>query len=229
MKSILQLAFLALVMFSVSAGLSIWLYQQKQPVEKAESEKDTKKKDKEPEHPAERTDAKHDQKPVVKPPVEAPKHVSETPAREARLEKRIEQVDLILLDLRSQRDVYEGLMKQLNAELKLAGNRVVDTDAKVADLEKRKLELDSNERKNIERMATLYDSMTPEAAAQTMKQMSDTGRLDTAVKILSLMKERQAARLLDALGDPMLAAQMLDRMRGLKPVGGVVPASGKQP
>jgi hypothetical protein len=40
MKSIIQIGLIALVLFSVSAGLSIWLYQSRQPAEETPAEKE---------------------------------------------------------------------------------------------------------------------------------------------------------------------------------------------
>ena len=46
--------------------------------------------------------------------------------------------------------------------------------------------------------------------------MADSGRMDTAVRILSQMKDRQAAQVLAAIGDPALAAQLTDKVRLLR-------------
>jgi hypothetical protein len=68
-----------------------------------------------------------------------------------------------------------------------------------------------------------------------LKQMAESGRLETAAKILSLMKDRNSARVLAELSDPALAAQLLDKMRGIKaastsppprPGGSTLPAGG---
>ena len=46
--------------------------------------------------------------------------------------------------------------------------------------------------------------------------MVDSGKMDTAVKILATMRERQAARILALLEDRTMAVQVLDRLKGLK-------------
>ena len=45
-------------------------------------------------------------------------------------------------------------------------------------------------------MAGIYDKMDPEAAAQSIQQMAEKGKIDTAVTILANMRDRQAANLL---------------------------------
>ena len=57
-------------------------------------------------------------------------------------------------------------------------------------------ELEGDEKDNIKKMAGMYDSMPPEGAAKILQEMSDSGSMDTAVKLLAMMKERQAAKVL---------------------------------
>jgi flagellar motility protein MotE (MotC chaperone) len=90
------------------------------------------------------------------------------------------------------------------------------------------VDFEAAEKKNVEKIATMYDAMAPEASAPILKEMAEKGRLEMAAKILVLMKERNAARVLEAMNDPALALQVLEKMRGLRaapPAGGapVVP------
>jgi len=172
MKYALQLGFLALVLFSVSAGLSVWLNQSKQPTEASAAEKTHKKgaggdaehSDKGDKEKGEKGhgDSKSPSK------AEGGHSAAETANSEAlreRLLRRSEQYEMILKDLQAQREVHDALVKQIVAELKTATSKVNELDSKAADLDKKKVDLDAAERKNIERMASLYDSMNAETAA----------------------------------------------------------------
>jgi flagellar motility protein MotE (MotC chaperone) len=221
MKFFIQLALAAFLLFSVSAALSVWLYQTSRPADDAgPGEKAGKKKDKErePERP-EKDATEHKTSPKTSPPA-AERIDPDTAAAlrdcEARLQRRAAQMELILLDMQAEREAIDVLLRQVMAELKAANARSNELEAKAADLGKQRVELDAAERKNLERIAAMYDSMTPETAAPILRQMADSGRMDMAVKVLSQMKERQAARVLSELGDPALAAQLLDRLRGIK-------------
>ena len=101
-------------------------------------------------------------------------------------------------------------------ELKKVSTETSKLDALAEDLRKKKVEFEAGEKKNIEKIAAMYDAMTPEAAAPIIKQMADTGRLEMAAKILAQMKERNAARVLEAMGDPALALQVLEKVRGIR-------------
>jgi flagellar motility protein MotE (MotC chaperone) len=150
--------------------------------------------------------------------------------REEQVNSRQKQLELIYQDIRTERNVLDELRKQVADEMKVLNDRSLSIDRKVgdldqqrqaatkslADVQKRQIDLDGNERKNIDKMATMYDSMPPESAARILQQMADNGKLDTAVKLLSQMKERQAAKVLAELSDASLAAQLLEKMRGIK-------------
>jgi flagellar motility protein MotE (MotC chaperone) len=233
MKNFFILGLVALLLFSISASLSLWLNQSRAS---AEADK-TADKSGDKEKPSDKDKGGKKAVPATDPHAAPPPHgdpkadalaadaqaVAALRDREFRLERRAAQIELITRDLQAQQDAVEALSRQLAAELKTATAKSADLEALANDLDKRKVDLVSTERKNIEKMAAMYDSMAPESAALIMKQMADTGKLDMAVKILSQMKERQAARVLAELADPSLAAQLLERMRGLK-LGGVAPA-----
>jgi len=227
MKSLVQIAFVALLLFSVSAALSLWLNQSKQAAADPASEK-TEKKNREGEKKNDKEPGESKSTPKSEGVPASPVDMAAAAAlreNESRLRRRAEQMEVVLRDLQSERERVESLLKQVNTELKLSTARNSEVESKSADLEKKKVELDAAEKKNIERIAGMYDAMAPESAAPILRQMADNGRLDTAVKVLYQMKERQAARVLAELGDPALAAQLIERLRALK--SQVVPAAGK--
>jgi flagellar motility protein MotE (MotC chaperone) len=160
--------------------------------------------------------------------------------REEQVGSRQKQLELIYQDIRGERNVLDELRKQVADEMKALNAKLDTVDHKFgeleqqrqsvsksqADVQKQRTDIDTSERKNIDRMATMYDSMQPDSAARILQQMADNGKLDTAVKLLAQMKERQAAKVLAELSDASLAAQLLEKMRNLKrpTVGGITPA-----
>ncbi len=234
MKSTIQMAVIALVLFSASAGMSLWLNQSGKATEtpttaadgKAGKSDDKHTGDK---HGTEKSGDKHAaDKHAPDKSIEKTAHKSEsTPVadpsvvlalreREARIERRQAQMDLVLRDLQTQREAHDALAKLVAAEVKTAAAKASDNSVKLVELEKKQADLDAIEQKNIEKMAAMYDTMAPESAARIIQQLADSGKLELAVKILGRMKERQAARVLAEIPDTTLAAQMLDKLRLLK-------------
>lgn len=231
MKYALQVAVVAMTLFSISAALSLWLNQQK--VETAatadKGEKTEKKAGKEPGHSPDKDKEKEPAKPGPKTDTQTPTPVpvpSVTPpsldTRAAQLDRRQAMTELIQQDMQAHFKLLESLTKQVVQESKAAAAKAGEVEARAAELDKKRVELDASEAKNVERIAGMVDGMPPETAAQVLTQMADTGKLDTVVKVLASMKQQKAARVMAEM-ERELAGQLLDRMRGYKPV---VPAGG---
>ncbi len=225
MKNFLILGLLALLLFSVSAALSLWLNQSKQPDQAAEKDKDKDKTAKGPKSgdPKESTEPKA--APKVDPPAAGPEAAAKTTREsEAKLKLRAEQLELVVRDLQTQREATEAALRAVMTELKNVSTETTKLDSLVKDLQQKKVDFEAGEKVNITKIAAMYDAMTPEAAAPILKQMADTGKLEMAAKILVQMKERNAARVLEAMGDPALALQILEKMRGLRATPAPAPA-----
>jgi flagellar motility protein MotE (MotC chaperone) len=150
--------------------------------------------------------------------------------REEQLTARQKQLETIYQDIRGERNVLDELRKQVADEMKALNEKMVSVDRRAGDVDqkdqafakrvseqkKSQTEIDNVELKNIDKISEMYNSMAPDAAARILQQMADSGQMNTAVKILSKMKERQAAKVLAELPDATLAAQLLEKMRGVK-------------
>jgi chromosome segregation ATPase len=182
MKNMLTLGVLAVVCFTAAGALSIYL--QKSPVaeETKEPAAGKKKKDKEKDDdiPAVRTTPTVASEETAKLTAELRDQASRLRDRENRLKVKEQQVELILSDIRSEREALDRIRGQISVEMKLAADKSTDLDKKFTDLdEQRKLlakgstelaktrtEYDKDERTNIAKMAALYDAMAPENAAK---------------------------------------------------------------
>ena len=221
MKNLLILALASLLLFSVAAGLSIWLQQSKAPTEPTKDKDDEKKKSaKEKLEPADKEKLPKDKSEV--PETVTPKE------RETAFEKRQARVELILADMRTERDDFDKLSKTVAAETK-AAIAAADEDLRLADLKNaqkpndppKKLLVpfvDPGEQKNIDKLAAMYDAMAPDAAAKLAAEMSNNGSLETAVQILAKMKDTKLAKVLEAMPDQALAAQIVEKIKKLRKV-----------
>jgi flagellar motility protein MotE (MotC chaperone) len=150
--------------------------------------------------------------------------------KEAQLDARQQRLELVYQDIKGERSALDELRKQVSEELKAveekmtvverkhveSEQKIQDKSAEISALEKKRVELGNVEQNNIKRMAEMYDNMDAESAARILQQLADSAKLDTAVKVLGLMKERQAAKVLAAMPpDSGLAAQLLERLKGL--------------
>jgi flagellar motility protein MotE (MotC chaperone) len=226
MKNFLVLGLLALFLFSVSAALSVWLNQSKTAEATAEKEKEKEKDKDKGKGPKDAHD--HDQKPLV-PKADAGPSAAESGAalreREERVTYRNAQMQLVVADLRFQREATDKLMAKVVEELKNAGAEAAKLEMLAKDLKDKQLQADAGDKKNIDKLASVYEAMSPEAAAGQLKDMVENGKLDMAAKILDQMKGRNAARVLEVMSEST-ASQIVGRIEKLRPPPPVVPAKG---
>ena len=243
MKNILIMGLAALLFFSVSAGLSLWLNG---PVVKADpAAADAKVAPRKVKDKGKSAGDEHEpdmSKPIVRPkPQPGSEEVGQLASkvndqlsvirdREARVERRQAQLDLIIQDIRAERGVIDGLRRSATVEIKNLGDKIAELEQKANELEQKRQatsksatelkskqgEQEENERQNYGKIGNMYDNMPPENSAKILQQMADMGKMEMAAKTLSQMKERQAAKVLAEISDPAVAAQLLEKMQGLK-------------
>jgi flagellar motility protein MotE (MotC chaperone) len=234
MKNFLIPGLVALLLFAVSAALSLWLNQSKEGAEaNKEGKKPSKEASKDEEiRPGVRPNTSVGTEDVGKLATSLREQLASMKEREARLDRRQLQIDILLQDIRSEREVIENLRKQVGIEMKLVGDKMTEVEGKFVQLDRDKaaankkieeakkgvIDITQAEDKNLLKMAAVYDSMPPENAAKILQQLADSGKLETAVKVLSQMKEAKAAKVLAEITDPSLSAQILEKMKGVKRV-----------
>jgi flagellar motility protein MotE (MotC chaperone) len=153
-----------------------------------------------------------------------------TKEREAQLSARQKNLELIYQDIRGERAAVDELRKQVGEELKAVKDQAAAVErrhtemeeqrqkmsGRVKELEEHLIKIEELENGNVQKMAEMINTMAPESAAKILQQLADTSKMDTAVKLLGLMKERQAAKVLAEVPDPALAAQFLEKLKDLK-------------
>jgi flagellar motility protein MotE (MotC chaperone) len=137
----------------------------------------------------------------------------------AELEKRQRE-----LELEARR--IEMLRKDLQADAAELEKRRVQLipilrdirDAEVA-LEKTQTLIKETERLNFQQIAATYEKMKPDSAAQTLAAMIKNGQEADATKILYFMRARAAGGVLQKFEDPMMAAEITERLKRIRQEG----------
>lgn len=125
--------------------------------------------------------------------------------------KRNDLLDFREKNLESLRADLEAERKQLDA-LKLELNKVLDSVvAQKVELQKKSIQIDEVESKNIKKLAAVYKDMKPEKAAVIIKEMDE----ETAVKLLTMMDDKSSAKVLESFS-PDLAVKLTEKLRFLK-------------
>ena len=61
----------------------------------------------------------------------------------------------------------------------------------------------------------MVEGMSPENAAEMLREMSNDGKIDMASQLLRNIEERKASKILDAINDPTLGVQLLEKYKKL--------------
>lgn len=152
--------------------------------------------------------------------------------REEQLAARKKQIELIQEDIRGERTALDELRTQVKNEMEALNEAIQGVEKQrssldeerqkitknTQEMESRVLQLQKEEQDNLKKMSGMYNSMSPENAAKILQSLADTGKMDTAVKVLGLMQDRQAAKVLAELSDAGLAAQLIEKLKGLRRV-----------
>jgi flagellar motility protein MotE (MotC chaperone) len=246
MSRMLKFFAIAVVLFSLAAGASWFLQGQGQAPTKEDDEKTAKSgadghrgKGTIHEGPAPRTLPRVPVSPeaerITAFAANLEKQQESLKNREQHLAVREKQLDLIHEEIKKDQKKLDAVRKEIDSELHLVQEKLdllekragegakerEKVEAKLEEVRGATLELGGIESKNLRQVAGIYDKMDAEAAAQSIQQMAEQGKLDTAVSILAAMRDRQAANVLGELSkqDSTIAVQLFDRMRFLKTPG----------
>jgi flagellar motility protein MotE (MotC chaperone) len=237
MKNLLVIALVSIVLFGVAAGLTVWLQTNQTKTTDTAHGDDKKKKSADDHGDGKPTEKGHDDphKDETKPsdPKAAAKDAD-------RVEYRRLQMEVAAADLSGQMQDYDKVVKRAAAEMKVLFAQQDQIDAKLtevkqvedrtaktaADIKKGQSQGDDTAKANLIRIAGLLEQMPPESAAGIVQQWTDSGKTDTAVKVIALMKPTKAVKVLGALTDPTASQAVFDRMEALNltPPGAGKPA-----
>jgi flagellar motility protein MotE (MotC chaperone) len=150
--------------------------------------------------------------------------------REEQLNARKKQLELIQEDIRGERTALDELRTQVKNEMEALNEAIQNVEKQrssldeerqkisqsTQEMEGRVVQLQKEEQDNLKKMSGMYNSMAPDSAARILQNLADTGKMDTAVRVLGLMQDRQAAKVLAEITDAGLAAQLIDKLKGLR-------------
>jgi flagellar motility protein MotE (MotC chaperone) len=237
---------IAVVLFGVAAGGSWYFQQQQMPdPEHAKAGEDKGGKASSVSSKPNAADGPAGSRPLILPPINASadqlakyskglqEQQESLKARGEQLDVRRKQLDLFHLQVVKEQKNLEGTKKEVQAELALLLEKLKQFEEKVAELEtirkqlaRERSEFDDRTRPaqeaaqgNLKKIASMYDGMDPEDAAQNIEKLVVKGQVDVAASILTLMNTRKSPAVLAEVSkiDPNLAIQLVDRIRLTSP------------
>ena len=132
----------------------------------------------------------------------------------ARIDTVLTAEEELALDIKMRMDYLDSLEQTLRVREDSVDFQKSMLESDRAELVVRQTELTEIEDENLSKLAKLYAQMKPREAARILLQLPD----QTAVEILYRMNDREAGKLIEALDDPVRAADIISRYRRLQSV-----------
>jgi len=150
--------------------------------------------------------------------------------RESQLAEQESQLRLVLADVQGEQKEIDGLRTQIRDQIGTVETLLEKLDVKRSQqseelkrtaeqsklLEDQQQDVDSLQRDNIKRMSAWFQNMEPAKAATFLKELSNDGKTDMAVQLLSNFEEREASKILAELDDPSLMIELIENFKKLK-------------
>jgi hypothetical protein len=229
-KSLIKLVAFAGFMFGISAAGSWWMAARPPHSSEASGETASEAAASEP--------AMHDitgELPVaVRPKIISPEELLRNAmtlrSREAALQQqeqaaqeRQARLELMQADIQGEQIEVDGLNSQVKAQIEAANALLVRITEERAAMEGQRKEfedtqtkMDASEAQNIKRMSAWIQGMEAETAADFLRELANDGKMDIAVQILSNFEEREASKVLGAIGDSTLMIELAEKFRTLQ-------------
>jgi hypothetical protein len=152
--------------------------------------------------------------------------------REQQIGTREKQMDILHDDIKREQKKLDAVRKEIQVELQLVLEKLElleklkteadrvgkSASAQMQALDRSKVEVDDREWNNLKQQIKTFEKIDPEAASQVMVQMVEDGKMETVVKIMSQMRDRQAAAIFAEIAkqDAKLPGQLFERMLAVK-------------
>lgn len=134
----------------------------------------------------------------------------------SRLDRRSRQLDAWERQLKKERD---ELRQKFNQEKEDLARLRTEVDQRQTDLDALQIAIEQAEQSNLKKMAEIYSKMDSERASEILAEMYSTDQQETVVKIVYLMEGRSAAKVLAAITDSKVGADITEQLKRVMQTG----------
>lgn len=146
------------------------------------------------------------------------------------MEQEEHRLRLVNEDMQGQRKEIEGMLLQVQELLGSAQSLSKEIETKRHDIQRQQQEAgkkvdetkpepeekETSSQDNLQKAANLVQMMAPEKAAAMIREYSNDGKMAYAIQLLAQIEERDAAKILDAIDDTTLVAELTEMFQEMK-------------
>jgi 5'-3' exonuclease len=143
--------------------------------------------------------------------------------KEEQIRQEEMRLKLLNKDVEGRKREVEGILQQTQNALANVQELLAKLQVESQELERKKAEQAATETDDVgstvpsdERLANIkvtagwLGGMEPADAAETLKNLANSGKMEFALRLLSFIEPRKVAGILDALQDPTLVAELTE-------------------
>lgn len=150
--------------------------------------------------------------------------------RERAAEQEEMRLGLVQSDIQGEQVAIEGLAAEVKSQIESANHLLtriyeqksaldmerLKNEEEVKKFEDARIEMNNVEQQNLKQLSTWIQGMDAEAASAFILELANNGKMDVAVQMLSNFEEREASKILAALDNPKLMAELAEKFRTLQ-------------
>lgn len=125
-------------------------------------------------------------------------------------------IEALAADVKSQIESANQLLVRISNEKNLLDQEQQQKEQQLEDFKDQQTQMDAVEHQNLKQLSTWIQGMDADAASQFIVELTRNGKMDVAVQLLANFEEREASKILSALKDPKLMADLADKFRTLQ-------------
>lgn len=129
----------------------------------------------------------------------------------ADIEGEQQEVEGLYNQSRDQRQAVETLLKEADLKLQALVAKSAELQTQTENAAAANSGQDSERAANIEKMALVVQGMDPQKSADMLKGLANDGKLDMVVELLHKLEEKKASAVIEALQDPQLISEVLEK------------------
>ncbi|MEO1618198.1 MAG: hypothetical protein AAFV88_20255 [Planctomycetota bacterium] len=151
----------------------------------------------------------------------------ELASREEKVKRDEMRVKLMFDDLATEQSELRALSQGIDSKLELANRLKGDVEAKLMELEDRRIEVEQLSKQanttstannqsiddRVDDVSSWFANLEPEQAASYLREFANNGKMSFAAALMQKMPDRQKSKILGAMNDPVLIDQLIEALQ----------------
>lgn len=147
--------------------------------------------------------------------------------RETQVKKDEQRIKMLFGDLQREQEELKALGNGIDNKIKSLQQLTGSLTSTLSELDSKKAELEVLEEKSggetesqddamedkVNSVKSWFSGLSPEQAADYLKEFSNNGKMAFAAALLHKMPDRQKSKILGAMSDPVLVDQLIDALK----------------